>query len=147
MPGRERIVDTFRVTLMAVRVGEILRDRDLQRVRSLLEIIKTRFCHRFKNLLIRFLMTNTFARVQIPTCKIFITIERCGCESECSQAFVMSTFWRAMTYYPRLLDLHLAVIPEQMLMMEFKRDKARAQIEAGVFYETYKVSKPQRVQN
>ena len=112
-----------------------IEEKDLQRKRSRLKSIKTKFFQKFHNKTIRFVLTKP--RVMLlrrSVCMLFVSTESCGCEMHCTWTFIVTKLSNMLNNSGRGLLGHLTAVPHEMSGMHFKKAKCRCISKFGIFY-------------
>lgn len=83
-------MNTLRIVILTTRPGLQIEEKYLQRMRSGLKSIKTKFSHKFHDKTIRFVLTKPHPIVLVRSvCMLFVSSESCGCEMDCTWTFIV----------------------------------------------------------
>lgn len=133
MVRRQRVVNTLRTVIITTEPGSRVGEKDLQRIRSRLKSIKTKFSYIFHDKLIRFVLTKPRSLVlQRSVCMLFVSIKSCGCEMHCAWTFIVKKLSNILNGRGSLG--HLTGVPQEMTGLHFKKVKCRYISEFGIFY-------------
>ena len=135
MVRRQRVMNTLRTVIITINPGSQIEEKDLQRLRSRLKRIKTKFSHKFHNKTIRFVLTKPLPLVLARSvCMLFVSVESCGCEMDCAWTFIVRKLSNMANNLERGPLRHLTSVPQEMTGLQFKKSKCRCISELGIFY-------------